>query len=171
MTVVKPWCRLIGKKKEKTKRECSWNFSNTLLVSILKLLKLTWLHQWQPKELRWGSSVYISGMHTVAIWTLTFHKISGFVRVILKANFKQFYIQAKGINFLTWKFQFIILIFLLFLQMLSNPVLFAHCWCYFEKIESFESHVCVKLQFSLVQTQLKMSEEGEIRKRVVTSSS
>ena len=29
--------------------------------------------------------------HTVAIWTFTFHKISGFVRVILKANFKQFY--------------------------------------------------------------------------------
>ena len=28
-----------------------------------------------------------------------------------------------------------------------------------------------KIQFSSVQTQLKMSEEGEIRKRVVTSSS
>ena len=27
--------------------------------------------------------------HTVAIWTFTFHKISGLVRVILKANFKQ----------------------------------------------------------------------------------
>ena len=30
-------------------------------------------------------------LHTVAIWTFTFHKISGFVRVILKANFKQPY--------------------------------------------------------------------------------
>ena len=30
-------------------------------------------------------------VHTVAIWTFTFHKISGFVRVILKANFKQAY--------------------------------------------------------------------------------
>ena len=29
--------------------------------------------------------------HTVAIWTFTFHKKSGFVMVILKANFKQFY--------------------------------------------------------------------------------
>jgi hypothetical protein len=29
--------------------------------------------------------------HTVAIWTFTFHKISGFVSVILKANFKQAY--------------------------------------------------------------------------------
>ena len=26
--------------------------------------------------------------HTVAIWTFTFHKKSGFVKVILKANFK-----------------------------------------------------------------------------------
>ena len=33
----------------------------------------------------------MEGMHTVAIWTFTFHKISGFVRVILKANFKEFY--------------------------------------------------------------------------------
>jgi hypothetical protein len=31
------------------------------------------------------------GCHTVAIWTFTFHKISGFVRVILKANFKPTY--------------------------------------------------------------------------------
>ena len=29
--------------------------------------------------------------HTVAIWTFPFHKISGFVRVILKGNFKQLY--------------------------------------------------------------------------------
>ena len=29
--------------------------------------------------------------HTEAIWTFTFHKISGFVRVILKANFKPAY--------------------------------------------------------------------------------
>ena len=31
-----------------------------------------------------------SRKHTVAIWTFTFHKISGFVWVILKANFKEF---------------------------------------------------------------------------------
>ena len=29
--------------------------------------------------------------HTVAIWTFTFHKKSGFVKVILKANFKPGY--------------------------------------------------------------------------------
>ena len=32
-----------------------------------------------------------SWVHTAAIWTLTFHKISDFVRVILKVNFKQLY--------------------------------------------------------------------------------
>ena len=51
-------------------------------------------------------------MHTVAIWTFTFHKISGFVRVILKANFKQF-CRPKVSIFFIWKFTFIILIFLL----------------------------------------------------------
>ena len=30
-------------------------------------------------------------LHTVAIWTFTFHKKSGFVRVILKANFNSTY--------------------------------------------------------------------------------
>ena len=29
--------------------------------------------------------------YTLAIWTFTFHKISGFVGMILKANFKQLY--------------------------------------------------------------------------------
>ena len=40
-----------------------------------------------------GSDVMNEGcsgihIHTVGIWTFTFHKISGFVSVILKANFK-----------------------------------------------------------------------------------
>ena len=39
-----------------------------------------------------GSKDYLSKQqHTVAIWTFTFHKILGFVRVILKANFKPVY--------------------------------------------------------------------------------
>ena len=42
-----------------------------------------------------------------------------------------------------------------------------------KSVNQFESCVAyVKVsEFSLVQTQLKMSEEGEIRKRIVTSSS
>ena len=36
-----------------------------------------------------GSSKWPETFHTVAIWTFTFHKISGFVKVILKGNFKQ----------------------------------------------------------------------------------
>ena len=36
-------------------------------------------------------------LHTVAIWTFTFHKISGYVRVILKGNFKQLYRQKVSL--------------------------------------------------------------------------
>ena len=35
----------------------------------------------------------------------------------------------------------------IFLQELSNPVLFGHYQCYFKKVEIFDSHFCVKLQF------------------------
>ena len=49
---------------------------------------------WGGRPLPAGSDVMNEGcsgihIHTVAIWTFTFHKISGFVSVILKANFKQ----------------------------------------------------------------------------------
>ena len=37
------------------------------------------------------------GGHTVAIWTFTFHKISGFERVILKINFNPIYRQNLSI--------------------------------------------------------------------------
>ena len=41
--------------------------------------------------------LFSASMHTVAIWTFTFHKISGFVRVILKANFKSAYMPNLSI--------------------------------------------------------------------------
>ena len=68
-------------------------------------------------------------MHTVAIWTFPFHKISGFVRVILKGNFKQLYRPKVSIFWsensdLLFSFSFY------FLKELSNPLLFAHCCCY-----------------------------------------
>ena len=37
------------------------------------------------------TSLEVEAMHTVAIWTFTFHKKSDCVKVILKANFKPTY--------------------------------------------------------------------------------
>jgi len=63
-------------------------------------------------------------LHTVAIWTFTFHKITGFWRVILKANFKQF-CRPKLSIFFIWKFRFIILIFLLvFAEFVKSTALY-----------------------------------------------
>ena len=39
-----------------------------------------------------------------------------------------------------------------FLQELSNPLLFAHSYCYFKKVEMFESHFCIKLQLEYVKS-------------------
>ena len=41
---------------------------------------------------------------------------------------------TKLINFLVWKFRSIMRIFLLFLQNLSNPLLFTYCCCYFKDL-------------------------------------
>ena len=66
---------------------------------------------------RWGCDEivlsWLIGEPTVAIWTFTFHKKSGFVRVILKANLNLTH-RPKSITFLGWKFRSIKLIFLLF---------------------------------------------------------
>ena len=43
-------------------------------------------------------STLIKLFHTVAIWTFTFHKISGFVRVILKGNSKQLYCVSNEMS-------------------------------------------------------------------------
>ena len=64
-------------------------------------------------------------LHTVAIWIFIFHKISGFVWVILKDNYKQLY-KPKVSIFLFENSNLLSSIFLHFLQNLSNPVLFTH---------------------------------------------
>ena len=84
--------------------------------------------------------------HTVAIWTFIFHKISGFVRVILKANFKQFYRPKVSIFWsensdLLFSFSFY------FLQNLSNPLLFAHCCCYSKELTCLNCVLMQKSQF------------------------
>ena len=69
--------------------------------------------------------------------------------VILKANFKPVYkpvlwtFRSENSTFL-YSFSFY------FLQELSNPLLFAYSYCYFKKVEMFESHFCIKLQFKYV---------------------
>ena len=89
--------------------------------------------------------------HTVAIWTFTFHKISGFVRVILKENFKQFYRPKVSIfssensdSLSSFSFQF--------LQNLSNPLLFTHCCCYFKELTYLKCDFCIKTQFKHVNS-------------------
>ena len=77
--------------------------------------------------------VHITQGHTVAIWTFTFHKISGFERVILKVNFNPIYRQKLSI-LLSENAGLFYPFFFYFLQNLSNPVLFTHCCCYFKEL-------------------------------------
>ena len=56
---------------------------------------------------------YLHILHTVAIWTLTFHKKQAVCVVNLWGQF-QMSLEAKTIIFFIWKFRSIILIFLLF---------------------------------------------------------
>merc|ERR1712051_445794 len=75
------------------------------------------------------------GMHTVAIWTFTFHE-----KRLCEGDFEgkfQNNLQASIMNFLMLKFKSITFIFLLFF-----PLLLSHSHCYFKKIELFESHFC-----------------------------
>ena len=65
----------------------------------------------------------LAQVHTVAIWTFPFHKISGFVRVILKGNFKQLY-RPKVSTFLSENSDLLFSFSFYFLQNLSNPLLF-----------------------------------------------
>ena len=73
-------------------------------------------------------------VHTVAIWTFTFHKISGFVRVILKANFKQTRIMISFI----WKLISIKLIFLLFFAGVVKSTAFCTLLLLFQWVDMFE---------------------------------
>ena len=98
-----------------------------MFMLVIWIAKVVWPQLWSLKELNW----YL--IHTVAIWTFTFHKISGFVKGDFEGQF-QTTLKAKDIHFLIWKFRFIILILLLSLQNLSNPVLFTHCCCYSKEL-------------------------------------
>ena len=76
----------------------------------------------------------IRHIHTVAIWTFTFHKISGFKRVNLKVNFNPIYRQKLSI-FLSENSDLFYSFFFYFLQNLSNTLLFTHCCCYSKELD------------------------------------
>ena len=104
-------------------------FSMTSIIWIFNKKKK---FKWTPL-LCWHISFSICPIfvdsHTVAIWTFTFHKKSGFVKVILKANFKPVY---KPVLWTFWSENsgFLNSFFFYFLQELSNPLLFERCCCY-----------------------------------------
>ena len=50
-------------------------------------------------------------------------------------------LEAKLINFLSENSDLLFSFFFYFLQELSNPVLFAHCCCYFKELEVFKSPI------------------------------
>ena len=87
-----------------------------------------------------GFRIIPSALHTVAIWTFTFHKISGFVRVILKANFKQF-CKSKVSFFLSENSH---LLFSFSFQFLQN----------FKQLTYLNCDFCIKTQFKHVNSRL-----------------
>ena len=89
--------------------------------------------------------------HTVAIWTFTFHKISGFQRVILKVNFNPIYRQKLSI-FLSENSDLFYSFFFYFLQNLSNPLLFTHCCCYSKELTCLNCVLMQKSQFRYVNS-------------------
>ena len=93
--------------------------------------------------------------HTVAIWTFTFHKISGFERVILKVNFNPIYRQKLSI-FLSENSDLFYSFFFYFLQNLSNPLLFTHCCCYSKELTCLNCDlmqiICVSILLLSIHT-------------------
>ena len=65
----------------------------------------------------------VKTLHTLAIWTLTFHKKSGCVKVIWKANFKPAY-RPELWTFLSENSGVLYSFYFFFLQKLSNPLFF-----------------------------------------------
>ena len=58
--------------------------------------------------------------------------------------------QVKSITFLVWKFRFIILNFLLYLQNLSNPLLFTNCCGHSKELTCLNYDLMQKSRFKYV---------------------
>ena len=71
---------------------------------------------------------------TLAIWKFTVYKISCFVSVILKGNFKKLY-RSKVSLFWSENSDLLFSFSFYFLLNLSNPVFFAHCCCYYKELK------------------------------------
>ena len=63
-------------------------------------------------------------------------------------------LQAKDINYLIWKFRSIIFIFFLFLQELSNLLLFPHCCCHCKEMKYLDCNLMQKYN-SIISTLLE----------------
>ena len=85
--------------------------------------------QGRRKVWKMGVSVLFGGPHCSYLNIYISWKIS--LCLINLEDQVQVNFLTKPIIFFIWKFKSIILIFALF---------FAHCWCYFQKVESFESN-------------------------------
>ena len=125
----------------------SWIFGTAILGRDVD----EWLiDSWQNKA-SYRCLILCTRLHTVPIWTFTFQKKSGSVKVILKANFKPVYRPVLW-TFWSENSGFLNSFFFYFLQELSNPLLFAHSYCYFKKVEMLWSHICIKLQLRYVKS-------------------
>ena len=113
--------------------------------------ELTQILDLKETEAHYGKSLIMAHLHTVAIWTFPFHKISGFVRVILKGNFKQLY-RPKVSTFLSENSDLLFSFSFYFLQNLSNPLLFAHCCCYSKELTCLNCNLMQKSQFKYVNS-------------------
>ena len=89
--------------------------------------------------------------HTVAIWTFTFHKKSGFVRVILKANFNSTYRPNPSL-FWAGNSDLLYSFFFHFLQNFSNPLLFTHWCCYSKELKYLNCNCWIKSKFKHVNS-------------------
>ena len=102
-------------------------------------------HPWHHSQCKGESK------HTIAIWTFTFHKISGFERVILKVNFNSIYRQKLSI--LSSENAGLFHSFFFYsLQNLSNPVLFTYSCCCSKELTCLNCYLMQKSQFKHVNS-------------------
>ena len=95
--------------------------------------------------------------HTLQLFGHLHHEKSGFVRVILKANFKPTYRPNPSL-FWSGNSDLLYSFFFYFLQNLSNPLLFTHCCCYSKELTCLNWDLKQKSQLKYVNPNAIYSE-------------
>ena len=90
--------------------------------------------------------------HTVAIWSFTFHKKSGFVYLVDFEGQFQTSLKAESIYFLISKFKSIRLIFLLFFAGIVKSTAFCTLWLLFQELKYLDYNLMQKSQFKHVNS-------------------